>query len=157
VDIARRTANAKKGVSSTINRKCRSLIGINVQSVFAIAVPLRETWSTSATSPKKTVNTYGLDQVIVNININFTRFNDEHRLPVFPLRENDASGRERLGNHLFLKNVGQLHGRFICFGSRTARTERNRLAKAFASDANPFGAPFHPICEQQVDPPAQEM
>src|SRR4029077_3903293 len=76
---------------------------------------------------KKTINTYGLDQVIVNININFTRFNDEHRIPLFPLRENDASGRKRLGNYLFLKNVRQLHGRFNCYGSRTARTELNPL------------------------------
>jgi hypothetical protein len=43
---------------------------------------------------------------------------------VFPLSENDASSRERLRSNLFLKNVGQLHSRFICFDSRNAWTER---------------------------------
>jgi hypothetical protein len=42
-DIDRRTASAKKGVSWTINMKWRSFTGLNVQSVFATAVPLRVT------------------------------------------------------------------------------------------------------------------
>src|SRR5258708_13610596 len=96
---------------------------------------------------KKTINTYGLDQVIVNININFTRFNDEHRIPLFPLRENDASRRERLGNYLFLKNVRQLHGRFNCYGSRTYR-------KPFPPTPTHSPRPLAPlVCHTQTPPP----
>jgi hypothetical protein len=80
---------------------------------------------------KKTVNTHGLNQVTANVKIYFTGLHNIHHVSIFAFIENDASRQEGLGTHFFLKDVGQLHGRFVCISR--AGTEGKSTSLSFAS------------------------